>query len=104
MFCPMCDHTMQGIGGQKRLFWCPRCGTIKDCDQRASVGLSDECPTGDQVGVSIPYLRQRAIVLSSAVSELLNDYSVSLAPFDPEGKYRARFRKAIVEIKESTEK
>lgn len=26
MACQTCDHTMQGIS---RVFWCPRCGTIK---------------------------------------------------------------------------
>lgn len=32
MSCPTCDHTMQGIGKLEtgeRLFWCPRCGTIR---------------------------------------------------------------------------
>lgn len=33
MACPTCDHTMQGIGeinkGDCRVFWCPRCGTLR---------------------------------------------------------------------------
>ena len=28
MSCPTCDHTMNGIGNG--VFWCPRCGTLKD--------------------------------------------------------------------------
>lgn len=31
MPCPTCDHTMHNLGvPQKSIFWCPRCGTIKD--------------------------------------------------------------------------
>lgn len=42
MACPNCDHTMQQLtdlapifwkhteGADLRIFWCPRCGTIKD--------------------------------------------------------------------------
>jgi tRNA(Ile2) C34 agmatinyltransferase TiaS len=30
MACPTCSHTMQNLGAEgQRLFWCPRCGTIK---------------------------------------------------------------------------
>lgn len=29
MACPTCDHTMHGVAEKPRLFWCPRCGTIK---------------------------------------------------------------------------
>lgn len=28
MPCPTCDHMLTGLG--HGLFWCPRCGTIKD--------------------------------------------------------------------------
>ena len=28
MACPTCDHTMQGVS--EWVWWCPRCGTIKD--------------------------------------------------------------------------
>ena len=28
MACPSCDHTMQSL--RPKVFWCPRCGTIKD--------------------------------------------------------------------------
>ena len=31
MACPTCDHTMTGL--RPGLFWCPRCGTVKDADQ-----------------------------------------------------------------------
>lgn len=31
MACPTCDHTMQNLGADdRRIFWCPRCGTIRD--------------------------------------------------------------------------
>lgn len=32
MACPTCEHTMQGIGvveSGERVWWCPRCGTLK---------------------------------------------------------------------------
>lgn len=32
MSCPKCEHTMQNLWvdpKDKRIFWCPRCGTIK---------------------------------------------------------------------------
>lgn len=30
MACPVCNHTMQNIGATgQRIFWCPRCGTLK---------------------------------------------------------------------------
>lgn len=30
MACFACDHTMQRVNaGQPRVFWCPRCGTLK---------------------------------------------------------------------------
>jgi hypothetical protein len=30
MPCPTCDHTLQHVNnGEPRVFWCPRCGTLK---------------------------------------------------------------------------
>ena len=30
MPCKTCDHTMQRVNnGEPRVFWCPRCGTLK---------------------------------------------------------------------------
>ena len=30
MACETCDHTMQRVnGGEPKVFWCPRCGTLK---------------------------------------------------------------------------
>jgi hypothetical protein len=32
MPCPTCNHTMHNLGiseGGGRIFWCPRCGTLK---------------------------------------------------------------------------
>jgi hypothetical protein len=37
MACPTCDHTMQSIGNQ--LFWCPRCGTLKDRHAETASGV-----------------------------------------------------------------
>ncbi len=40
MACPACDHTMQNLGlTADRVFWCPRCGTIKsgDCVQHTKI-------------------------------------------------------------------
>ena len=31
MACPICDHTMQGLGDQ--WFWCSACGTVKQGQQ-----------------------------------------------------------------------
>jgi len=43
MACPNCDHTMQLIAGKfvpsaddYRVWWCPRCGTIKDIDGQST--------------------------------------------------------------------
>ena len=33
MACPTCDHTMQAVAyslGTQSVFWCPRCGTLKN--------------------------------------------------------------------------
>lgn len=30
MPCNICDHTMENLGVEgQRIFWCPRCGTVK---------------------------------------------------------------------------
>lgn len=34
MACPTCDHTMHGLGEQ--WFWCPRCGTVLNNEDRAA--------------------------------------------------------------------
>lgn len=36
MACPKCDSTMQGLCGKAELrwYWCPRCGTVKQGQQR----------------------------------------------------------------------
>lgn len=44
MACPNCDHTMQQVSGPmieagNRVFWCPRCGTIKDIDGKSTPKL-----------------------------------------------------------------
>lgn len=33
MSCPTCEYTMHGLGkvpGGNRVFWCPRCGTLRE--------------------------------------------------------------------------
>lgn len=30
MACPVCDHTMQNLGVEPIVFYCKRCGTIKE--------------------------------------------------------------------------
>lgn len=32
MACPNCDHTMQNLwlDPKRNVYWCPRCGTLKD--------------------------------------------------------------------------
>jgi Zn-finger nucleic acid-binding protein len=42
MSCPVCDHTMQNLGTvDYRLWWCPRCGTLKE-----DLGYAAEQTTG----------------------------------------------------------
>lgn len=47
MSCPTCDHTMTGFGCKvtdKTFFWCPRCGTIKPCEDAATApALVERC-------------------------------------------------------------
>lgn len=38
MACPTCSHTMHGMGCKvtgSTFYWCPRCGTIKPCEEEA---------------------------------------------------------------------
>lgn len=38
--CPTCNHTMQAIGCRvtdKNFYWCPRCGTIKPCEEMEAI-------------------------------------------------------------------
>ena len=61
MACPTCDHTMQLIAeSDEDVFWCPRCGTIKD------------------YGTEVPKLVFCACDLWETVC-LLNDEAVRLA-------------------------
>jgi uncharacterized Zn finger protein len=48
MPCPTCSHTMHGLdtAGAERLFWCPRCGTVKSIH-------------GDYENVTVPFLADR---------------------------------------------
>jgi hypothetical protein len=97
MACPICDHTMQGIAGANRVFLCPRCGTLKDCGQRASAGLSDEVRgRADRFGISEPKLIHQVYQLIRAI-----DFEQSFAPFDPGGKYRDRVSRRIRDLAES---
>lgn len=40
MSCPICKHTMSQLGldqVNRRVFWCPRCGTLKTITQAVTV-------------------------------------------------------------------
>lgn len=40
MACPTCDHTMQNVAKDKHgsiVFWCPRCGTLRQASVRDNV-------------------------------------------------------------------
>ena len=68
MACPVCDHTMEGIAGAYRVFWCPRCGTMKDCGQREAAGLPDEVEEGgDALGIAKPKLTGLSFALIHGV-------------------------------------
>ena len=74
MPCPVCDHTMHGIVGADRVFWCPRCGTLKDCGQRCSAGLPDEvAEAGNDLGVDQPKLIERAVRLNEQILDVIAD-------------------------------
>lgn len=47
MACHTCDHSMQRISETERVFWCPRCGSIK------------RVPTGAHTEVCVPMLVER---------------------------------------------
>lgn len=43
MTCPICDHTMQLVGGladRSHVYWCPRCGTLR---LQGLPGLQENC-------------------------------------------------------------
>lgn len=51
MACPTCGHTMQnlgvdsGPGPTRRVFWCPRCGTLREeLSDGTGAQTSDEAP------------------------------------------------------------
>jgi hypothetical protein len=58
MACPTCDHTMQSAA--QSLFWCPRCGTLKDTRH-------GEPP----IDVSVPKLVERCHKLLTTIQGIL---------------------------------
>lgn len=54
MACPNCDHTMQnlGVNGQK-VWWCPRCGTVKSEDRHGFVTISHPKYTAPEDGIPL---------------------------------------------------
>ncbi len=42
MACPVCDHTMQKISDGPRVFWCPRCGSLRTL---RGENVDDETPS-----------------------------------------------------------
>jgi len=75
MSCPVCNHTMQAIGGANKVFHCPRCGTLKDQGKRDRAGLPEEIEEGgDDLGVSEPTLVAKAFrVHQEALSYIANN-------------------------------
>jgi len=47
MSCPTCDHTMVSVGlsrnGYDTVYWCPRCGTVKDAGVACEPVLVTRC-------------------------------------------------------------
>lgn len=72
MSCPTCQHTMTNLGvPEKRVFWCPRCGTVKSCtaggevaDRPALVGdVLMSCVLGKDTPSSVIYTIAKSVGL-----------------------------------------
>ena len=101
MACPVCSHTMQHVNGTSRVFWCPRCGTLKDCDVRAAAGLTEEVEEGgNDLGVEQPKLIGRAFRVNQSILDLLADYGVPITQSDPMGVHREKINRAVADSEE----
>jgi hypothetical protein len=87
MPCTICNHTVQNIGiegrGQRRIFWCPRCGSLKtergDSSDtrppelvervRAVAGTARECISGEEPSFAIGRRHWLTLCESIAVGE-----------------------------------
>ncbi len=70
MSCQTCDHTMQKVNdGAPRVFWCPRCGTIK----------TEFCDNVGDAQFNEPRIVQRTATLTEAIRDYLPGYSDPVA-------------------------
>lgn len=63
MPCPVCEHTMRGLTA--KVYWCPRCGTVRDVRHYHPDIVPDrwECPSlVDRVKELIPTLDANTLV------------------------------------------
>ncbi len=57
MACTLCGHTMQNLGVEgQRIFWCPRCGSIKSV-------------VGEYESVTVPLIASRVKVACDVVQD-----------------------------------
>ena len=70
MACSTCDHTMHGLG--ERWFWCPRCGTILNAENREH---TVSIPSG--VGHARSWLMQTRSVTSQHAIRVLTPMLLS---------------------------
>ena len=60
MPCPTCSHTMQNLGldsAGRRVFWCPRCGTLREEVSDNSSGIP-AAQTNDEAPKLVPRCRE----------------------------------------------
>jgi len=73
MVCKTCDHTMQRVnGGEPKVFWCPRCGTLK------TEGMVPE--------EDVPKIVGRAHALCTTLDEASDDCPINVEAWE----YRVR--------------
>ena len=65
MACPICDHTMQSMCLD--VFWCPRCGTVRDAGRDSS---------------AIPMLVQRVVDFGSLLNDESDDVAELIVEFE----------------------
>lgn len=84
MACKTCDHTMQRVNdGYPRVFWCPRCGTLK------SEGMA-LCQVRE---FERPKIVERSMALCATIDDVLNDLEISPddeRPSDDSLEYRTK--------------
>lgn len=71
MPCPTCDHTMHNFNAHdntQKIFWCPRCGTLKTVRLHDGAEIeSSEVPTQVRLlGDAAMFVRRMAYMLTGA--------------------------------------